>query len=314
MNGQLKASTSNRILATVIDVIIMYILMIGISSLAVNPIIRSTTNYDEQYELYEATLLSSNLAVKNENEQLTVYCYDFKVDKINEYEGILVDFYIAHQGEEDKVKEFYDSKKATTNVFDYDETTNTFTLKENVEDSASVFYNNEFNKALNYLYNTNEAYREAHSTISFYMNFEQYFSLVVSATVVFLLMPVIFKNGKTIGKKLFKLSLSKTDNVFTPVKFTQVLIRYLAILIIEIICSELLGFIPVLISIITLTLTDKHFALHDYIAKTYVINDKAKDGVEAMASIIKNDVVEAEVLNERPYEEKESIIETNANE
>ncbi len=273
-----STSSSKRIWAAVIDLVIFYILMILLTSFAIQPIINVTTDYQEKYQVYETILVEKNIVTKTD-DGLVLVINKFDINKSSEYDQILIDLYSdeSYKTEDNKELDEYISRKIkATDVFEYNEESKTFTLIGD-KDETYEFYVTEYNSALNYLYTYDEVYKDAYSSCSFYLNLSKIIGILLSGTIVYLVMPLILKKGKTIGKLIFKLSLSKDGEKYEQIHFGQLLTRYLTIVIIEILGSQVFYYVPMIISLMTMMFTQKRFAIHDYLAKTYVIEDMKKE-------------------------------------
>ena len=296
MNNQ-TTNGSKRIWAAVIDLIIFYVLMMVLTSFVIQPIVTSITDFNQRFEVYETTLVEKKLVNKTDNG-LVLAISDFDLDKVDEYDQILIDLYSDEsyitEGN-NGLADYINSKKAATNVFAYVEATDTFKLVGDKK-AAYSFYVTAYNNALSYLYQYDQAYNEAYSTCAFYQNLIKIIGIVVAGTLVYLVMPLIFKKGKTIGKKLFKLSLSNDPKEYKQIHFGQLLTRFLSIVFIEILGSQVFYYIPMIISLGTMMFTKKGFAIHDFIARTYIVDDiilaeeeKIKKDLE-----LKDDIIEVE--------------------
>lgn len=274
-----STSSSKRIWAAVIDLVIFYVLMILLTSFAIQPIINVATDYQEKYQVYETILVEKNIVTKVDDE-LVLVIGDFDINKSSEYDQILIDLYSdeSYKTEDNnELDEYIKRKKEATDVFEYNEESKTFTLIGD-KDETYEFYVTEYNSALNnYLYTYDEVYKDAYSSCSFYINLSKIIGILLSGTIVYLVMPLILKKGKTIGKLMFKLSLSKDGEKYEQIHFGQLLTRYLTIVIIEILGSQVFYYVPMIISLMTMMFTQKRFAIHDYLAKTYVIEDMKKE-------------------------------------
>lgn len=290
---------SKRIWAAVIDLVIFYILMIVFTSFVVQPIINVTTDYEQRYQIYETTLVEKKLVSKSDNG-LVLTISDFDVAKIDQYEQVLIDLYSDEsyltEGNTG-LKDYLDSKKKADKVFSYVEETDSFTFIGNKE-TAYEFYASAYQKALNYLYQYDQVYSEAYQTCSFYLNLSKILGIFISGTLVYLVMPLILKKGKTLGKLIFKLSLSLDSKEYQKIHFGQLLTRYLSIVCIEILGSQVLYYIPMMISLGLMMFTKRNFAIHDFIARTYVVDDV----ILAEEERIRN---ELNLNNEVSLEEKE---------
>ena len=98
-------------------------------------------------------------------------------------------------------------------------------------------------------------------------------ALTLSTIILYLIIPLFMKNGETLGKKLFSIGLASARDGF-KVKRSQIIIRFLAFLLIELLLSIFtLGF-PLIISFSMLVFNKNGYALHDYLAATVCIDRK----------------------------------------
>ena len=81
------------------------------------------------------------------------------------------------------------------------------------------------------------------------------------------------KNGETLGKKLFSIGIASAKDGF-KVKRSQIIIRFLVFLLIELLLSIFLFGIPLIISFSMLVFSKNGYALHDYLAATICIDRK----------------------------------------
>ena len=111
-----------------------------------------------------------------------------------------------------------------------------------------------------------------------------YFAILIATTfgllIVYLLIPMLNKEGKTIGKFAFKLKVvSKVGNNPTPTKL-QILFRQLVTIFFEFVMSiATLGFVGIilpitlLISTCMLFLTKYNQSFHDICCSTFLIDE-----------------------------------------
>lgn len=103
-------------------------------------------------------------------------------------------------------------------------------------------------------------------------------ALTLGSTIFFLMIPLLLKNGKTIGKLVFKLGI--TTKYGYKISSLGIVIRYFGFLSIEILLNLLLtyfGLILVvpLISFTFVVFTATRRSLHDYVAGTVVVDERS---------------------------------------
>ena len=109
---------------------------------------------------------------------------------------------------------------------------------------------------------------ELENKIATISNIETISSITLSLAIFYIALPLISKNGKTIGKKALGLKIESLNN--EPLKKTQVIIRGLSFVIIEFSLGLLTyGIIP-LISLCLVIFSKKEISIHDRFSKTNV--------------------------------------------
>ena len=109
---------------------------------------------------------------------------------------------------------------------------------------------------------------ELENKIATISNIETISSITLSLAIFYIVLPLISKNGKTIGKKALGLKIESLNN--EPLKKTQVIIRGLSFVIIEFSLGLLTyGIIP-LISLCLVIFSKKEISIHDRFSKTNV--------------------------------------------
>ena len=90
---------------------------------------------------------------------------------------------------------------------------------------------------------------------------------------LYLIVPIVFKRRQTLGKMVMKLQVvnMKTNEIASR---PQMIVRFIALAIIEFLLAMLLSsllYLPLLVSIILMVVTLNQSAIHDFIAKTKVV-------------------------------------------
>lgn len=272
--SDMKPSMTTRIIAALVDGFVFFILYFLLFYLVGSPIILNSNDYKNSYKTFSEGLLSTGLYIQKDN-QVTTISYEFDYDKKEKYDAAISSFYMNYSLE--KEKEYQDSKKNYPTIFSYNEESLNYDFidDKNVSTTYQTFFNEAISRAADYFLSQNKEVQKAYNKMYFYSNMTQILSITISLAIVYLLFPMIFKSGETLGKKLFKLRVVSIRNDKFELKKWQVLTRFLCLSIFEVIMSMFLYFIPLIISCIITFMTKNKQSVHDFIAQTMVL-DKNK--------------------------------------
>ena len=178
------------------------------------------------------------------------------------------------------------------------------TYKVEMSKEMETFTYNAYKEAINILYGQ-KFFKAWTNSIDLASSLITLFSRLFMVLIMFVLLPLVLKDGKTLGKLLFKMSLSKKDD--TPIKKWQVLPRAAFFILIPVAMFFItnayinIGIIMVLLiaSISTMALTKKKTALHDLIAGTIVVDDYYKKKLQEQKEL------EESMTAEPPLEEED---------
>lgn len=280
-----KASFWKRCFAIILDAIIAVFIGVAFFTLA-RDVINSTEHFKEiASELDQIKEDSSLYIYSNERDEfqdiVTYYQYTTDVSyavkerEMNEHiDNFFV--YLKDNISEDIAKEAWDyfdeyrlSIKPNSENKSYFISDNNEVKKPSEKPSSREYVENVYEPFLdNYclgLFNTKitrvlEIQKEFSKAMLFV---EIPFSVVLSATIVYYVIPLILKRGKqTIGRLAFKLGL--VDSNVLMVSWKRFTIRFLIILFGEIILSCFTFGIPIIISFTMMVFTKKKQNFHDY--------------------------------------------------
>lgn len=175
-----------------------------------------------------------------------------------------------------------------------------------------VAYQNVYIKAYQVLV-TQDFYLSASNTLYFYYQLGITISIFLGGIITYVVIPYFIKNGQTVGKKIFKLGLATYDGY--QMNNYQLLLRFVPALVVDL--SLLLPFwstvfsaliIPIvtlLVSFALMMASPKRAALHDFAARTIVIDYESstifKNELEEEAYIAKEDgIIPDESEGEEP--------------
>lgn len=154
-------------------------------------------------------------------------------------------------------------------------------------------YLNDFCE-LNYVIDLN-------NKVSFYYSLEFVLSATFGGIITYIVFPLIFKQGRTIGKKVFKLALASKDGYIF--KDAQLLMRFMPLFVCLLAFLipiwkdlALVLLIPLIIFLVSFALamaSPRRASLHDFTAGTIVVDDKTsiifENEMEEEAYILKED-------------------------
>jgi len=116
----------------------------------------------------------------------------------------------------------------------------------------------------------------ATDTVTAYLGYQNYLEIIkglIAIAAVFLIPALVFKDGKTIGKKIMKLRLITLHG--EAVRPVIIMFRtMIGMWAIEYVTSVLFSYIGILISILFVILTKRQSAIHDIIGRTMVVRDE----------------------------------------
>lgn len=93
---------------------------------------------------------------------------------------------------------------------------------------------------------------------------------VLASSVIFLVFPLFFKNGQTLGKKIFKLGVTNRHGY--TVSGWLLLARYFAFLFVNLLSNLIIPIVLPFISITIMTFSKERRSAHDFIASTKVVD------------------------------------------
>jgi len=169
----------------------------------------------------------------------------------------------------------YNSAKITSGYFQLNEESNTIVRIETDDVKVKVFYEAELGKATSFLERDPGYYKSVQGTY-YIVIFTCLFSVTLGAAVIYLLIPLLRKDGETPFQMVFKICLvdGRDD---TRVKRKQIVIRFAILILFNIWIPILLyanftyfTLVPNLITLIMMSVTRSFSGPHDYVSHTYV--------------------------------------------
>lgn len=280
---------TRRVVAFVIDAFISIFVAVCLFAF-VSPYAASIfVNYEEVSNLYRQRLEDSGLYIEtttNLVELVTdIYTEDEKNNKHEEYYHALdkaitgfytnPDFYTQFENEENinmSIESYIDSKNSSgyfldsTKIYENDSDVTMIATKAKLK----IFFESEFEKALNFLSLDNDCLDYAR-TITTTNILQIVFSVTISFSVFYLIVPICTKYRQTLGKKLMNIAIVSRNTGLLATKI-QILIRFISFYLIEVLLSVFILALPLLISFTMLFFSKSRVALHDYFSATLCVD------------------------------------------
>ena len=206
---------------------------------------------------------------------------------VKDYDQRLTYFYETYT---DNPKE-YEDKKELSKLFVLDETTNKYVevsydynSDTETRNKYLVFYREVTDHCINnYLedfLNTKADYKNALAAISQATYFSILIAAVIAFIVFYLIVPLIDKQGRTLGKIAFKLRIISLASINAKPSKLQILFRQLITILFEYILTiSTIGMfgiplpIALIVTIILVIFTKYNQSLHDLCASTFLVDD-----------------------------------------
>lgn len=276
-----KPKWLRRIASALLDFICACILALFFSYLA-NPISNAMFNGKDVLQTYYEYALSTNLYEYDTDGSLKL------IDDITIYDQKLTYFY--DHCTENNIQEYENFKKEEPALFTLDTNTNKYVeIPHDLSDNElnykyGVFYDTVRDHCIvtyldKYLYSL-EGYKDTLMLMNKILYMTILLSLTFASLIVYLLIPLLNKDGKTLGKMAFKLRIvSSIGNSSRPSK-GQIVFRQLFTIFFEYVLSiATLGFIGIplpitlLVSMSMLFLTKYNQSFHDLCCSTFLVDD-----------------------------------------
>ena len=175
-----------------------------------------------------------------------------------------------------------------------------------------VAYQNVYIRAYQVLV-TQDFYLKDSNTLYFYYQLGLTSSIFLAGLITYIVIPYFIKNGQTVGKKIFKLGLATYDGY--KMNDYQLLLRFVPILVVDlslllpfwstIFSALIIPIVTLLVSFALMMASPKRAALHDFAARTIVIDYESstifKNELEEETYIAKEDgIIPDESEGEEP--------------
>lgn len=266
----------NRLMSGFLDLITIAILSVGFFLLFFMP--SKDTKYDRYKEMIDEEWMNSGLYTKVDDKvsQLLITC-DTAEDMIEVLEPAITNFYLTNSYaiEANKIDEYKQTKLSSGLFKEVEGNIVLITPYDSTE--ITNFYEVEYTNANDYLNSVGTTYALS-SVIVLNILTDALFAVLLSSLIIYLLIPLLSKEGETLFQRVFKICLiDARDN--SAVKKWQILVRYLAVtsiyLLLPIVMLRFefgeLCILPIAAGILLMCATKKSKGPQDYISSTQII-------------------------------------------
>ncbi len=298
-----KASVYKRLGAAFFDFFLSLITAMVIYNIIGMPIVTNATNYNQYIDDYYQKSFDAYLFVIAERNTTEDGKFTYQILATKDSSNEDIEKAKERQKNEEKVDYYSISENALLTSKEYDYyLTKFYTLIDDLESYKNLKINNTelfdqdgqikenvgetklktfFDDALNKGYKSKKLLENSEYNIiviavekvKFIEKIAVYISIFICFLVYYLILPFILKNRATIGKKIFSLGVGgyKTNLMATKL---QMFIRFLAFFIIEFFISFFLPlfYLPLIISIVLMYISKNGSTIHDFLAKTIVVD------------------------------------------
>lgn len=251
-----KTNLLRRSAAVALDIILTIILFFIVDSVLVTPCFNGFTDYDKKYDEYNTVLVETRLFTLNKYNDL-----DNAFDNLDER---LTYFYETYDNLDN-----YNQKKAESELFQYDENTSSY-IEVGSLDEVSAFYRRTYFEAVEIVRELDEV-KQLTTLLGAYNMAIFYLSASISMIIVFLVIPLIFKNGQTVGKKMLNIQvISKINNgKLHPV---QLMFRFIIFFAGECVLSIYTFGVPAIAGALFMIFQKEHLSFQDLCCSTVCID------------------------------------------
>ena len=225
-----------------------------------NVIVPNNPTYQANSEKMNEIMLSSGLFEENSKGDI--------VDIDDNYDEVLTKFYKTYpyvDANKDHFSSYTDAKRKS-GLF-HEVSDGVFVVSEDASElDLGIFYTSQLYNAKVSLFNYSD-YKNYYDYNNNLIYWGSIGCIVLSSAIFYLILPLCLK-GKSIGRLIFKIELLSQDD--KPASIMQRIVRYIAFLMIVVLMSLWLYFIPLGINLIIYFIDKKNRGIPDLLAVTYV--------------------------------------------
>lgn len=276
-----RPSLLKRIGVALLDFVFTIVLAGGLFTAAYFTIFEKI-GYNEASDIVLRAYSDSHLYLNdNGNFKLISEYYDTTKTPEENYDVPITSFYSENQRAiRDGKLETYNNLKLSTGYYELDENGNYVRTESITADVAKVFLEQEYNKAVDYLFEDEEIINASNLTYNTII-FTLLIVLTVSSVAFYIAVPLVDKKHRTIGYMIGKVMPVDSKDL-TPVSWEKILFRSLIFIVFTFICPVTLyywagkitfSFIPFFVNTAILCFSRSNSGIHDFAVHVNVINE-----------------------------------------
>ena len=236
----------------------------------------------------------SGLFVEHDDSYIEVdKYYNNHDDLIKNYDEKITYFYTNDQIaiSKNKIDEYNNSKEQSGYFNKID---GKYVVKDGIEKNVLVnFYNNQYSKAMDLLYE-NENYSLGIIKTFHIIMYTSLISFTLSISIFYLLIPMLTKEGETIGYLIGKICLIDDRNG-TKIKKWQIFMRFITTYVINFyipffiyVQFQKFNLITVLVTLFMISFTKRNRGPQDFASLSLVILKHRSDAIDALSGMVGN--------------------------
>ncbi len=294
-----------RSLVALLDLAIMALFVLVMLVFVVQPLYKKHTNISEISNKQDDFKIASKLFYRNEedNKIMTAEAENYISVSKEYFESYCV------TGEKEIACKIVDKTFAEAVLMeewfkDYYETDQNGELvyKQDQIDKKAEVEKNVYNYALTQ-FSKSDAFVKLTKITDKYFNMQFFICITTGVVIFYLILPLCLKNGKTLGKLMFGMSL--TNNGGYKVTKVQIIVRFAAFYLINVILGLYITFfISVFVSFTCMVFSKTYSSAHDFCAATLVVDDKTSLIFDSRAKHLESIAKEEKTIQEEAAKRK----------
>lgn len=272
-----RPSLLRRIGSGLLDLLFIFVLLALLESFAMAVLFRPLGYYDAQSDIDKIFAESGLYLRQNGFNVLITNAFDENKSVEENYDVPITKFYAENLRAQEKNKlTEYEKSKLDSGLY-VKNADGSLVKKENVNDeSLKKFYQKEYDKAISFLAQDPTYVAAINKTFNI-MVYSVLVAFLLSAAVFYFLIPLLKKDGETLGQIICKICLVDASRV-GQVKKMQVVLRSLALVVVNFLVPfwifvffNHITLLTVLVSFAMMCLLKYNRGPHDFLSQTQVV-------------------------------------------
>lgn len=272
-----RPSLMRRIGSGLLDLVFIFVLFVLVELIAMGVFFRPLGYFDAKNDI-DNVFIESGLYLRQNGLNVTITnAYDETKTVEQNYDLPITNYYTNDQRciENDMFSQ-YEQSKLNSGYFVKDEVGNIVVKSDVSQENLKEFFQQEYTNALAFL-RKNATYVEAVNKTFNIMVYSILIALLISVAVFYFAIPLLRKNGETLGQIICKICLMDVTKIGQVGKM-QVLVRSLVVVVLNFLIPFWIfvffgnvSTLTILISFAVTCLTKYNQGIHDFLSKTQVV-------------------------------------------